>query len=212
MTKVRYVDGSEYNYYILQRVENKTWVCGYCSHKISSDRGYKIGLHKDGSGSQVGGIYICPNCNGATFFFPYSGRVYPSSAFGNSISHLPQEIEFIYEEARRCTSSRCYTAAVLICRKILMNLAVAQGAKEGLRFVEYVSYLSDTGYIPPNGKHWVDHIRKKGNEATHEIALMNEADAHDILIFTEMLLKFVYEFPSMVTPVTTDTSESQRPG
>lgn len=89
-----------------------------------------------------------------------------------------------------------------------MNLAVAQGAKEGLKFIEYVKFLSDNGYIPPNGKHWVDHIRQKGNEATHEIALMNEADAKNILVFTEMLLKFIYEFPAMVNAnVITHTSQ-----
>lgn len=42
-----------------------------------------------------------------------------------------------------------------------MNIAVDQGAKEGLKFIEYVTYLSDNGYTPPNGKHWDDHIRKK---------------------------------------------------
>ncbi|MDZ8024294.1 MAG: DUF4145 domain-containing protein [Nostoc sp. DedQUE11] len=148
------------------------------------------------------------NCNGATFFFPFKDSVYPSYPFGNLVLHLPKDIEAIYEEARKCTSTYCYSAAVLICRKILMNLAVAQGAKEGLKFIEYVKFLSDNGYIPPNGKHWVDHIRQKGNEATHEIALMNEADAKNILVFTEMLLKFIYEFPAMVNAnVITHTSQ-----
>lgn len=55
-----------------------------------------------------------------------------------------------------------------------MNIAVEQGADENLRFIEYVNYLSDNGFIPPNGKQWVDHIRKKGNEATHEIKMMEE--------------------------------------
>jgi hypothetical protein len=87
-----------------------------------------------------------------------------------------------------------------------MNLAVAQGAREGLKFVEYVNYLSERGYIPPHGKDWVDHIRKKGNEATHEIALMNENDARNILTFTEMLLRFVYEFPAMLNPNPSDVS------
>jgi hypothetical protein len=81
---------------------------------------------------------------------------------------------------------------------MLMNIAVQQGAKEGKRFVEYVNYLSDSGYIPPNGKQWVDHIRTKGNEATHEIALMSAQDARELLVFTEMLLRFIYEFPSMI--------------
>ncbi len=77
-----------------------------------------------------------------------------------------------------------------------MNVAVKQGALEGKPFIEYVEYLSDKGYVPPNGKHWVDHIRKKGNEATHEIALMKKEDAEDLISFTEMLLKFIFEFPS----------------
>ena len=62
--------------------------------------------------------------------------------------------------------------------------------------IEYVQYLSDKGYVPPDGKEWVDHIRKKGNEANHEISIMGESDAKDLLGFTEMLLRFIYEFPS----------------
>jgi len=81
---------------------------------------------------------------------------------------------------------------------MLMNIAVQQGATEGLKFIEYVSYLADKGFVPPNGKHWVDHIRKKGNEATHEIAIMVEQDAKDLISFIEMLLRFIYEFPSMI--------------
>jgi hypothetical protein len=104
----------------------------------------------------------------------------------------------LYDEARRCTAQSCFTAAVLLCRKMLMHIAVEKAAKEGLNFFEYVNFLSDKGYVPPDGKHWVDHIRKKGNEATHEIVLMNATDAQELLIFVEMLLRFVYEFPNMI--------------
>jgi len=79
-----------------------------------------------------------------------------------------------------------------------MNIAVELGAQEGLPFIEYVKYLSDNGYVPPNGKHWVDHVRRKGNEAAHEISLMTANDARELLTFVEMLLRFIYEFPSMI--------------
>jgi hypothetical protein len=59
--------------------------------------------------------------------------------------------------------------------------------------------------VPPNGKHWVDHIRKKGNEATHEIALMGADDAADLIVFSEMLLKFIYEFPNRIPKPTATT-------
>jgi len=118
---------------------------------------------------------------------------------GNTVSHVPDELNALYEEARKCTSQSCYTAAVMLCRKILMNIAVDRGAAVDLRFVEYVEHLSREGYIPPNGRHWVDHIRRKGNEANHEIKLMKARDATELVTFSEMLLKFVYEFPSMIS-------------
>lgn len=82
-----------------------------------------------------------------------------------------------------------------------MSIAVSQGAKAGDSFISYVEYLANNGYVPPNGRGWVDHIRKKGNEATHEIVLMTREDAHDLISFAEMLLKFIYEFPSRVPTV-----------
>jgi hypothetical protein len=194
---LKFFDKGRYNWQYLQELENRSYRCGYCNDQISSNKGLKLGEHKDGSGKQRGGLYICTNCNGPTFFNIDNVR-FPSVAFGNSVQHLPKELESLYNEARRCSAQACFTAAVLLCRKALMNIAVSQGAKENLRFIEYVNYLSENGYTPPNGKHWVDHIRKKGNEATHEIALMDEADAKDLICFVEMLLKFIYEFPASI--------------
>jgi Domain of unknown function (DUF4145) len=81
-----------------------------------------------------------------------------------------------------------------------MNIAVQHGAKEGLTFAKYIDYLEETGYVPPNGKAWVDQIRQKGNEATHEIKVMTSQEANQIMNFTAMLLQFVYEFPAMLEP------------
>lgn len=174
-----------------------SYKCGFCSDKVSSEKGYKIGDHKDGSGAQRGAIYICPNCQGPTFFTPNKGQI-PGGAIGSSVANVPTALNTFYEEARRCITQNCNTAAVLLCRKMLMNIAVEQKAEEGKTFLQYVEFLSSQGYIPPNGKQWVDHIRKKGNEANHEITLMTERDAKELLVFIEMLLKFIYEFPSMV--------------
>ena len=77
-----------------------------------------------------------------------------------------------------------------------MHIAVAKGAKPGKSFVSYVDYLSAKGFIPPDGRDWVDHIRTKGNEANHEIVLMTRDEAVELIAFIEMLLKFIYEFPA----------------
>lgn len=180
-----------------QIIENKSFTCGYCGEKIASDRGYKIGNGRDGSSNQIGGIYICPNCQGPNFIDPQ--RVWhPGHVFGRTVKNVPEKLNELYDEARKCHKENCFTASVLLCRKMLMNIAVEQGAKENLKFISYVKFLSDKGFIPPNGKKWVDHIRKKGNEATHEIKMMEESESKDLISFTEMMLMFPYEFPSMV--------------
>lgn len=188
---------SEAAWYQPQVLTNAKYICGFCNTSVSSIRGYKLAMHQDASGGQIGAVYICPNCGGPSFFKPGGGR-YPTPALGNAVQHVPPDLNALYEEARRCTGENCFTGAVLLCRKMLMNIAVQQGAQENLSFIEYVKYISDKGFVPPNGKHWVDHIRKKGNEATHEIALMTEQDARELISFIEMLLRFIYEFPSMV--------------
>jgi hypothetical protein len=126
------------------------------------------------------------------------GKQFPGVSKGEPVKNLPVDIEALYREARDSCAAACYTASVLICRKLLMNIAVNHGAKAGDTFISYIEHLSNSGFVPPNGKGWVDHIRKKGNEATHEIALMSQADAEELISFAEMLLKFIYEFPSRV--------------
>lgn len=116
------------------------------------------------------------------------------------VAHLLDDIDGLYEEARKCAGAGSFTGSVLLCRKLLMNIGVQEGAEEGNSFVYYIDYLAEKGFIPPNGRAWVDHIRQKGNEATHEIALMTNSDASELITFTEMLLKFVYEFPAAMAP------------
>lgn len=174
----------------LASLEPRNFICGYCGHRVANRHGY---YHKQ---HQPFRIYICPGCDRPTFF---EGDVpTPGVAPGNDVGNLPKSLAELYGEARRCCSVSAFTSSVLSCRKLLMNIAVEQGADEGKKFVEYVDYLQEKGFIPPHGKGWVDHIRKRGNDATHEIALMSKEDAEELLIFTEMLLKFIYEFPARV--------------
>jgi Domain of unknown function (DUF4145) len=187
-------DPNKNYWYNAQDVSNHSFDCGFCGRSVSSVKGFQL---LGGGGSRVGGTYICPNCIGPNSFDDINNQ-YPSPALGRSVEHVPSGLVDLYEEARRCTGEGCYTAAVLVCRKMLMNIAVQEKAAEGLKFIEYVQYLADKGYVPPNGKTWVDHIRKKGNEATHEIAIMRPEDAKELLGFVEMLLRFIYEFPNLI--------------
>jgi hypothetical protein len=175
-------------------MEPRGYVCGYCGHRV----GPNMGWWTKNTNPQAR-IYLCSYC-GKPSFFDIGGKQYPGAPFGNDVGSVPKDVGALYAEARFCMSVNAFTSAVLTCRKLLMHIAVEKGALPGKSFVEYVEYLVDKNYVPPDGKGWVDEIRKKGNEANHEIKIMSTDDAKDLIDFSEMLLKFVYEFPSKVKP------------
>ena len=176
-----------------ERVPPQSYQCGHCGKMVGPDIGFNYDLRV---GGRITGIYICSYCLRPSYFEDHCQI--PGVAAGSLVLHLPKDIEGIYEEARNAIAANCFTAAVLICRKILMHLAVEKGAKAGENFKTYVEYLDSQHYIPPDGKHWVDHIRDKGNEANHEIVQMSRDDAELLLTFVEMLLRFIYEFPNKI--------------
>ena len=184
----------------------RDFTCGHCGRFVASEKG----LNAVGEGGEVAHLYICPKCQKVTFF-DIGGVQIPGSAFGSVVEGIDKkDVEDLYEEARQCTSANAFTAAILCCRKLLMHIAVSKGASEGLKFIEYVEYLAENNYIPPDAKDWVDHIRDKGNEANHEITIMTKTEAEELLSFMEMLLKVIYEFPARIkkktTPPTSETS------
>ena len=95
-------------------------------------------------------------------------------------------------------AANAFTGAVMICRKILMHVSVEKGAEHDKKFMYYIEHLDDKGYVPPDGKEWVDYIRKRSNEANHKIVLMNDKDANGLIYFVEKLLEYIYKLPKMV--------------
>ena len=179
----------------IQDLESKSYVCGHCGHSIASHKGYKGKTAAPDSRPVY--CYICHQCNKPTYFH-YNTQI-PGPVYGQPIKHIPdQNVEKLYDEARNCYTIGAFTSSVMCCRKLLMNIAVSEGAVEGKNFFEYVNYLNDNSYIPPKGKPWVDVIRKLGNEANHSIEFKTTEESKLILTFTEMLLKFIYEMPGLL--------------
>src|ERR1700682_1818611 len=188
-------------------VAPRAYDCAYCNRSVGPDRGYYGADQSNPNQPRTLTIFICSFC-GKPSFFDMNGKQYPGAPFGRDVESLPPDVAALYGDARASMSAGAFTPAVLPCRKILMHLAVEKGAPAGQSFLEYVEYLAQKGYVPPNGYGWVDHIRTKGNEANHEIKVMGEAEAKDLITFTEMLLKFDYEFPAKVTPQATSASSA----
>ncbi|MBI4299338.1 MAG: DUF4145 domain-containing protein [Chloroflexi bacterium] len=176
----------------LQDVEPESWQCGYCSYEVASKTGLRTATHE-------AFIRICPHCNCPTFF-SCDRKQWPGPRHGGLIAKLPKEVEVAYEEARGSLSVNAFTGSVMLCRKILMNVAVSKGADEGLQFAPYVEWLMKEGYVPKGSDGWLRYIKDRGNEANHQIVPMNSDDARGVLSFTEQLLRNVYVLPNLVPP------------
>lgn len=178
-------------YEAMVSIEGESYDCGFCDTRVGPVKGFECGL---GVGLAHASIYICPNCNQPTYE-SFNRIQIPGVKPGKDVESLPSDIDSLYDEARKCFSVGAYTSAVLSCRKLLMNIAVSNGADEGKSFAHYVNYLVENNHSPPNSKNWVDHIRKIGNIATHELPSITKKDASELLVFIEMLLTFIYEMP-----------------
>jgi len=178
-----------------QSITYKCWNCG-------SEVAVAWGYHSLDAESRkpAAWIRICHACKMPTFFFNRGEITYqvPGALPCEPVTNLEETVEALYNEARRCIANDAPTAATLLCRKILMHVAVEKGAAEGESFVTYVNYLAENGYVTTNARGWVDYIRTKGNEANHEVVRINEKDAEALLQFTEMLLRLMFEFPNRV--------------
>lgn len=193
-----YINNMAYRWRGADHLESKSYTCGHCDNPLASNIGYFKGSEENGSGHNRGNIYICHHCFQPTYF-NNEGIQFPGIRIGKDVSGIDDEkIISLYNEARDAFSVSAFTAVVLSCRKILMHVAVAKGAEENLKFVQYVEYLSSKNYIPEGSKGWVEHIKDKGNEANHEIKVMSEKEADVLLSLTETLLYIIYELPSRI--------------
>lgn len=177
---------------------HRGWTCGYCGRKVGGNVGFHRGYSDSDMSDKSKIIYICPHCQNPTAFVREGDDVVqvPGAPYGSDVDGLPDDVETIYLEVRRCIQYTAYTAAVLGMRGLLSHIAVDLGAEGNKSFNYYVSYLDEHHYITPNARGWVDILRSFGNEVTHELRVVTEGEAKRMLDFAEMLLRIVYEFPA----------------
>lgn len=108
-----------------------------------------------------------------------------------------------WREVRKCLGIRANTAAVMMCRKILLHVAVAQGLPaqnskgRAPSFTDAVKYLEDEEVITKRMRKWVKKIKDVGNDANHEIMPVTAEQALDVATFTEQLLRLAYELDAL---------------
>lgn len=187
-----------------EMLDSKEFRCGHCAREVASNKGYySLTQVHSGRGPETYKrygitIYICHNCDNPNIF-TYDGVQIPGILFGDAVEFINDSlVNNLYEEARRCFSVNAYTSVVMCCRKLLMNIAVSDGAKEGKSFTFYIDYLEENQFITQQGNSWVDQIRKLGNQANHKIEQISKDEAELILVFTMNFLKVNYEMPGLL--------------
>ena len=109
-----------------------------------------------------------------------------------------------WKEVRECLSVGAYTAAVMLCRKLLLHVAVAHGLVgkddkgRAPSFAAAVEHLEGAGIITSKMRPWMDRVKDVGNEANHEIDPVNKNGALDVAKFTEQLLRLAYEMDALM--------------
>lgn len=183
-----------------RHIPTHNYICGFCGAYVSSEIGLTTPSH-------YGNIYLCPQCNGPTFLSA-EHRQWPGARLGGNVAGLSKEVETIYNEARDCLSVGAYTAGVMACRKILMNIAVDKGAKQGLEFAAYVDWLRAEDWAPKGSETLLKYVKDRGNEANHQIVAKKQDEAERVLRLTELLLRNMFEFASLVPPEPASQSET----
>lgn len=169
----------------------KSFICWNCGKEIASEKAYAT--YKTGRGSYHSFIYICHNCNAPLIIDDEKKQVLLPLP-GKEINKLPENIEVVYSEIRKCLQSGCFNGAIMLMRKLVMHLAVEEGCEENKSFLEYVDFLCDKGIVPLKSKSKADSVRTLGNSANHEIENRTQEEAKNCFEFIELLLRVNYEF------------------
>jgi len=167
----------------------KSFICWNCNNKVASEKAYASYLPPHDRSY----IFICPHCNAPNIYDDESNPVILPLP-GKEIKKLPELIEKNYDEIRKCMQAGCFNAAIMMMRKMIMNIAVEEGAEEGKTFTEYIDFLCSEGIVPKKSRSKADSVRELGNSANHEIENRSLNEAENCFEFIELLLKVNYEF------------------
>jgi hypothetical protein len=104
-------------------------------------------------------------------------------------------VERVWDEALAANGAGAPSAAEMMCRTILMHVAVDKaGAPPGEGFKFYVERLGEAGYVAKGLEARVSSIKDRGNAAVHELPGSTAAQALQTIKVTEHLLRSIYEF------------------
>jgi hypothetical protein len=139
----------------------------------------------------------CPVCDDG-ILQTRDGAIWPPGSTVGPIANLPTDVAHAWKEAQLAHAVAAYTAAEMMCRKILMHLAVdVADGKPGGTFMSFIEALDEAGYIGTGLKPAIAKVKNRGNTANHELPASTQQESLSTLRITEHLLRSVYEIPDL---------------
>lgn len=179
-----------------QTIPSVDYYCAYCNCQVASQIG--IFCRNKVSGRTAVCVAICHSCQYPTIV-GHDGSQIPDQLEGPSVTDISEAgVAALYEEARRSARDGNNISCVMACRVVLMYAAVHKGAPTDKSFAQYVTFLADNHFVPPDCKEMLDHIKDLGNRANHDIRVFTRDEALEALEFTAAILRFMFEFPARV--------------
>lgn len=120
---------------------------------------------------------------------------------------LPDDIGRAWTETQDCFAASAFTATVMLCRKLILHIAVEAGlpAKNDRdrapTFAQALDHLQASGAFTAAMRPWVERIVNIGNEANHELPQTDAETARQIVLFLHQLLVLQYELPHKMASV-----------
>jgi hypothetical protein len=177
--------------------------CTACDRKIDANVLAKYGYHDRAEGPPIHLTFLqCPRCEHALLVreeeywengFTQPETVYPAKTNGSN-PELPDRLQAVLQEIRRCYHAKAYTATALLCRRAIETLCIDRGVKEKNLAVS-LDKLREKNLIDGALFDWADGLRLAGNKAAHDVESDTSGqDARDLMEFTEALLEYVIVF------------------
>jgi len=203
------------SHYTIQSAE--AWTTGSC---ISCGTGVQMGViahraHPENADIADAQWMMCVSCRQP--YLRVGASTWPAARQLSSPKHLDPDVSTAWEEVVGCIAIGAFTSAAMMCRKILLHIAVANGlAPEDSNgwapnFRVVVDFLVSSGVASPRMAPWVDQIRSGGNDAAHKLPATSADEANNLATFTQQLLVLNYEIPGMI-PTAGDSSGTREPG
>jgi ssDNA-binding Zn-finger/Zn-ribbon topoisomerase 1 len=192
---------TEHRYGSIKASDDNAWfvIRGGCP-SCQGTQGAAVAYTNDGSDFVMWGR--CVNCKNG--FVVNRNGMSPSQLPLRPIRGLEPDTEAAWGEIRSCLSVGATTAAVHMCRKVLLHVAVEKGlpAKNDKdrapTFAACIDHLSDEGYVTPPMKSWVEKIKDVGNDGAHELPQISAEAARMVAEFTLQLLVLTYEMAALM--------------